>query len=155
MTEEILSKSKLTDVKKPDPLRYQIDGQLGEAVAGLGRVRFMARLVAVVVAGAAWAVGGESWLVGAMFGGLVVEVNLTLLKHTLGRAKGWHGRALWPTLLGFYLAFGATVGVCFLVVRQNWGHPGAFLMGLASFFVGLVLALLSFTIKRPKPGPQL
>jgi hypothetical protein len=85
---------------------------------------------------------------GAALGWLVVELNLDLLLLALRRAPHWPGRALKPFLFRFYLAFGATALVCFLAIRQAWGHPLAFLLGLLSFFFGLGLALISGGLKN-------
>lgn len=154
MTEVVLTSNDKTEINSPDPNRYQIDGQLGEVVAGLGRVRFFARLAALAFIVTAMILGGLDWLAGAVLGGLVVELNFGILNRSLCRAVNWKRGSLWPTLLWFYLTFGVTVVVCVLAVRYHWGHPLAFLMGLASFFMGLVLALLSFIIK-PVPGQKL
>lgn len=108
----------------------------------------MAGLLAMVT-GAVLA--GQKWLIGAMLGWLVVEINLGLLIRTLVRSSQWRGRSLWPTLLCFYFIFGVTAGVCLVVIRNHWGHPLAFLLGLLTFFAGLVLAIVSFTIKKPEP----
>ena len=140
------------DAKNQETGRHRIDGKLGEAVAGAGRVRWCARLTALVTAGVCTAVGGEPWLIGALLGGLVVEINLTLLIRTLTRAARWQGQSMWPTLIWFYLIFGATALVCLVVVRGGFSHPLAFLLGLLSFFIGLVLALLSFVVSKPKTG---
>lgn len=139
-------------IKSGDPDRYRIDGKLGEAVAGAGRVRWCARLAALVTAGICAAVGGWEWLIGALLGGLLVEANLSLLRRAMIRSAGWRGRSLWPTLIWFYLAFGGTAVACFIVVRGHFGHPLAFLLGLLSFFAGLSLALLSFIVSRPGTG---
>ena len=135
-----------------DPGRYRIDGGSSEAVAGARRVRWCARLVALVMAGVCLIIGGEYWLAGALLGGLVVEINLGLLVRTLAGAANWRGRSLWPTLLRFYITFGATIVACVMVIRNNFGHPLGFLLGLLSFFIGLVLALLSFAFTKPKTG---
>jgi uncharacterized membrane protein YkgB len=79
----------------------------------------------------------------------VVEINLSLLIRVLSRSSAWRGRSLWPTIFRFYLAFGLTIAVCALVVINKWGHPLAFLLGLLSFFIGLVLALVSFVFVKP------
>ena len=131
--------------------RLVADPKLWEAVAGARRVRTCARLAALALAGICLAHGGTFWLLGALLGGLLVEINLSLLVRTLARAGDWQGRSLRPTLLRFYLAFGATIAACIVVIRAGWGHPLAFLMGLLSFLVGLFLALLSFLLKKPQP----
>lgn len=127
------------------------DNHLWEIIAGARRARFFARLAGLlaVVAGA-FSVG-QQWLLGAGLGWLVVEVNLDLLIRTLVRASRWRGRSLWPTVLWFYLVFGVTAGACLVIIRNQWGHPLAFILGLLSFFVGLVLAIFSFIIKKPEP----
>ncbi len=128
------------------------DPQLGEAVAGARRVRWCARLAGLILLVVCAVIGGEYWGTGAFLGWLVVELNLGLLVRTLARAPAWRGRTLWPTLARFYLTFGATVVVCILIIRNNWGHPLAFLLGLLSFFAGLVLALVSWAFKKPGPS---
>ena len=135
-----------------DPNRYRPDGQLGEAVAGARRVRWCARSAALVIIGVCAVIGGEEWLIGAFLGGLVVEINLSLLIRALARSANWAGRSLGPTLVRFYLIFGATVAVCLLIVRSHFGHPLAFLLGLLSFLIGLGLGLLSFAVSKPKSG---
>lgn len=138
---------------KPDFGRIE-DKSLWELIAGARRLRLFARLagLALVVAGAA--LGGRLWLTGGLLGWLLVEINLDLLIRTLVRAPFWRGRSLRPTLLGFYLLFGATVLACFILVRghASFGlHPLAFLLGLLTFFAGLVLGILSWVIKKPEP----
>lgn len=128
------------------------DADLPMAVAGAARVRCFARLTTLVVMTVCAVLGGQgwtNWLIGALLGGLVVDINLGLLLRTLMKAAEWKGRSLWPTLLKFYLTFGATVVVCILVVRNQWGHPLAFLLGLLSFFIGLSLGLVSLALKAP------
>ncbi len=125
------------------------DPKPGEALAGASRVRWGARLSALAVAGVGAVLWGEYGLAGAALGWLVVEINLGLLMRFLARAADWRGRSLWPTLIRFYLTFGATIVACVLVIRGQWGHPLAFLLGLLTFFAGLVLALVSFVIKKP------
>lgn len=130
----------------------RIDADLPLAIAGAERVRAFARLTALVMMVVCALLGGgewKHWLVGALLGGLVVEINLTLLLRTLFKAADWRGRSLWPTLFRFYLAFGITIVACVLAVRNAWGHPLAFLLGLLSFFIGLSLGLLSLVIKAP------
>ncbi len=135
---------------RPGPAESRPD----EAVAGARRVRWCARLAALVLAVVCVIIGGRYWLSGALLGGLVVEINLGLITRTLSRAAGWRGRSMWSTLIWFYLCFGLTIVACVLVVRNHFGHPLAFLLGLLSFFIGLALALLSwaFSSKRLKTG---
>ena len=119
------------------------------------RVRFWARATALVLALAGWGLGGPDGLAGVLWGGLVVELNLSLLVRTLARAPAWRGTSLKGTLASFYLAFAATALVCLLVIRQQWGAPPAFLAGLMSGFAGLVLALAGSgfgRLKRNRPG---
>lgn len=137
---------------KPDFSRIE-DSSLGELVAGARRVRLLARLAGLILVTAGAAFGGPLWLKGGFLGWLVVELNLDALIRTLVRAPQWRGKSLWPTLLRFYLIFGATVLACFLAVR---GHvylgiqPLAFLLGLLTFFLGLVLGIISFVVKKPE-----
>lgn len=133
-----------------DHERYRIDGKLGEAVAGAGRVRCCARLAALITVVGCAIVGGAQGLIGALLGGLLVEINLSLLMRTMSRSANWRGRSMWPTLGRFYLVFGFTAVACVIIVRSQFGHPLAFLLGLLSFFFGVVLALLSFIIFKPK-----
>jgi hypothetical protein len=111
-------------------------------------VRLWARSAALALAGAGGLLGGPDWLAGALWGGGLVEINLSLLLRFLNRAPDWRGRSLKGTLAGFYLAFAATALVCWLVIRQHWGHPLAFLLGLLSGFIGLSLALLTGALTR-------
>lgn len=127
------------------------DRRLWEAVAGARRVRLFARLAGLAVAVTGLVLDLPGWLLGAFLGWLLVEVNLDFLVRTLVRAPLWRGRSLWPTLLGFYLLFGATGLACFVIIRQHWGHPLAFLLGLLTFFAGLVVGLFSLALKRPEP----
>ena len=90
-------------------------------------------------------------MAGAIWGGGLVEANLSLLTRVADRAPTWRGQAIKGTLTGFYLAFLVTVLVSWLIVSRRWGHPLAFLLGLSSFFFGLLLALLSFALTRPRP----
>ena len=132
-----------TDLSRiPDP-------KLWEAVAGARRIRACARLAGLGLAAACFAVGGSHWLLGAVLGWLVVEINLSLMVRTLTRSADWRGRSLRPTLIRFYLAFGATGLACFLIIRNGWGQPLAFLLGLLSFFLGLSLGLISLALKKP------
>ncbi|UQZ87903.1 hypothetical protein C4J81_01180 [Deltaproteobacteria bacterium Smac51] len=116
-------------------------------LAAAGRVRWCARLAALAVIAAGLVMGGPSWALGAVLGGLVVEINLGLLTRLIRRAAEWRGPSLGPTLMRFYLTFGATIIVCVLIIRNHWGHPLGFLGGLLSFFVGLVLALISMAVR--------
>lgn len=134
----------------PDFSRIE-DSRLWEIIAGARRVRGFARSTGLLVAVAGWVVGGREWMIGALSGWLLVEINLGLLIRTLVRAPQWRGRSLWPTLISFYLIFGATAAACLVVIRNNWGHPLAFLLGLLTFFAGLILAIVSFIIKKPEP----
>lgn len=130
-----------------------VDKDLPLAVAGAVRVRNSARLASLGIMLACAAVGGlywQNWLIGALLGGLVVEINLSLLVRTLIKSASWKGPSLWPTLLRFYFTFGFTIVVCILVVRNHWGNPLAFLLGLLSFFLGLALGLISLALKKPK-----
>lgn len=144
----------MTDVPTPRGDSFKscqvTDSRLPEAVAGARRVRWAARLAGLGVAGLGLLLWGESGLTGAFWGWLVVEVNLGLLVRTLVRSADWRGRSLWPTLIRFYLTFGATIVVCVLIIRNHWGHPLAFLLGLLSFFAGLVLGLVSCIFKKPE-----
>lgn len=146
----------MTDSQKAaDKIPARTDADLPLAVAGAVRVRNCSRLATLAIMPACAAVGGlywKDWLIGALLGGLVVEINLSLLVRTLIKASSWKGPSLWPTLLRFYLTFGATIVVCILVVRNHWGQPLAFLLGLLSFFLGLALGLISLAVKRPKSG---
>lgn len=129
------------------------DVDLPQAVAGAVRVRGCARLAALLIAALCAVLGGPprlGWLLGALLGGLVVEINLSLLVRMLVRSPNWRGRSLWPTILRYYLAFGFTIIVCVVVVRNHWGQPLAFLLGLLSFFIGLALGLLSLAVKKPR-----
>ena len=148
--------NRLTNVAYPAPTqpRPAADPRLWEAVAGARRVRTGARLAALALAGICLAHGGSFWLLGALLGGLLVEINLSLLVRTLARAGDWQGRSLRPTLFRFYLAFGATIAACILVIKSGWGHPLAFLLGLLSFMIGLFLALLSFLVRKPQPPAE-
>lgn len=134
----------------PDFSRIE-DSRLWEIIAGARRVRGFARLAGLLLASAGWVAAGREWMIGAMSGWLVVEINLDLLILTLVRAPQWRGRSLWPTLISFYLVFGATAVACLVIIRNHWGHPLAFLLGLLTFFVGLILAIVSFIIKKPEP----
>lgn len=134
----------------PDFSRIE-DSRLWEIIAGSRRVRGFARLTGLLLAVAGWVVGGREWMIGALVGWLVVEINLGLLIWTLVRAPQWRGRSLWPTLISFYLVFGATAAACLVIIRNHWGHPLAFLLGLLTFFTGLILAIISFIIKKPEP----
>ena len=128
-----------------------VDADLPRTLAGARRVRFFTRLSALAIMAACVFVGGADWpvwLVGAFLGGLVVELNLNLLLRFLDKASNWKGRSLWPTLLFFYLSFGASIVICVLVVRNHWGHPLAFLLGLFSFVIGLSLGLISLAVKK-------
>ena len=129
------------------------DPQAGETAAGAKRVRAFARLSALALMAAGYIIGGENWLIGAFLGGLVVEINLSLLVRTLSRAADWRGKSLRPTLFRFYLSFGATIVVCVLIIRNGWGNSLAFLLGLFSFLIGLGLGLVSLVIKKPA-GPS-
>lgn len=146
----------MTDSQKTaDRVQTRADADLPLAVAGAVRVRNCSRLAALALMLACAAVGGlywKDWLAGAFLGGLVVEINLSLLVRTLIKSVSWKGPSLWPTLLRFYLTFGATIVVCILVVRNHWGQPLAFLLGLLSFFLGLALGLISLAVKKPKAG---
>ena len=130
--------------------RYRLDGKLGEAVAGARRVRWCARMVALVTIVVCASGGGVPWLVGALLGGVLVEITLSLLVRVLSKSANWRGRSMWPTLGRFYLLFGLTAVVCVIIIRSHFGHPLAFLLGLLSFFIGLVLGLLSFIVVKPK-----
>jgi peptidoglycan biosynthesis protein MviN/MurJ (putative lipid II flippase) len=134
----------------PEPSRPPTDPRLGETLAGVRRVRWAARLAALAAAGAGASLWGEYGLAGAALGWLVVEINLGLLARLLARAASGGGRSLWPVLIRFYLTFGATITACVLVIRNHWGHPLAFLLGLFTFFAGLTLALVSFIFKKPE-----
>ncbi len=127
------------------------DSKLLEAVAGARRVRWGSRLAGLGVAAISLVLWGRFGLAGALLGWLVVEINLGLLVRTLIRSADWRGRSLWPTLIRFYLTFGATIVACVLIIRNHWGHPLAFLLGLLSFFAGLVLGLVSCAVKKPEP----
>ena len=125
-----------------------------EAASGARRVRLWTRLSALALAGAAWALAGPEGLLGAILGGLVLEVNLSLLVRTLDRTAQWRGQSLKGTLLRFYLAFMATALVCFLVIRFQWGAPLAFLAGLLALVPGLGLALISFAVSPLTARPD-
>lgn len=146
----------MTDYRKTtEKIPAGAGADLPMAVAGAVRVRNCSRLAALALALACAIVGGpywKDWLIGACLGGLVVEINLSLLVRTLIKSASWKGPSLWPTLLRFYLTFGATIMVCVLVVRNHWGQPLAFLLGLLSFFLGLALGLISLALKKPKAG---
>ena len=140
-----------TNSAPPRPALDHIpDANLWQAVAGTKRVRLWARLAGLVLAAASVALGGPFWLLGAFLGWLVVEINLSLLVRALAQAAQWRGRSLWPTLGRFYLAFAGTAAACFLIISNGWGEPLAFLMGLLSFFFGLVLGLVSLAVKKPE-----
>lgn len=94
--------------------------------------------------------GGHDWAWGAWLGTFLVEVNMSLLWKLLKRAHQWRGPGLKPTLLRFYLFFGVTAFLCFLIIRNNWGHPLGFLLGLLSFIVGLGLGLLTLAVRPVK-----
>lgn len=150
---ENLTNDKAASAAKPDFSRIE-DGSLWELLAGARRVRLCARLTGFILVVAGATLGGQLWLKGALLGWLVVEINLDVLILTLARAPQWRGKSLWPTLLRFYLIFGATVLVCFLAVRSHgyWGiQPLAFMLGLLTFFAGLVLGLFSFVVSKPRP----
>lgn len=144
----------MTDSRKSaDKIISASEADLSQLMAGAARVRSCSRLAALAIMLACAFVGGpdwKSWLTGALLGGLVVEANLSLLFRVLIKSVSWKGRSLWPTLLKFYLTFGATIVFCILVVRNHWGQPLAFLMGLLSFFLGLALGLISLALKKPK-----
>ena len=128
-----------------------VDADLPRTLAGARRVRFFTRLSALALIAVCVYIGEADWpdwVIGALLGGLVVEVNLSLLLRFLARASDWKGRSIWPTLLFFYLSFGASILICVLVVRNHWGHPLAFLLGLFSFIVGLALGLVSLAVKK-------
>lgn len=140
----------------PDPpadLSRIADDKIGEAVGGARRVRNCARLVGLALALGCALKGGPDWFLGAALGWLVVEINLSLLVRTLARSPRWRGRSLRPTLAWFYLTFGATGLACLLIIRNGWGHPLAFLLGLLTFFFGLVLGLVSLAVKKAEPRP--
>lgn len=129
------------------------DRHLGELIAGARRVRFFARLSGLLLIIIGAVLGGRLWLTGGLLGWLLVELNLDMLIRTIVRSPLWRGRSLRPTLFGFYLLFGATVLSCFLLVRGHAYvglHPLAFLLGLLTFFAGLVLGLISIAIKKPE-----
>lgn len=130
-----------------------IDPRHWELIAGARRLRRGARLWTAAVAVVCGFMDGLPWFVGALLGGLVVEANLGLLLRFLSRAAEWRGTSIWPALIRFYFFFGATAVVCFLIIRNQWGHPLAFLLGLLSFFAGLVLALISLAVRKPAPDP--
>lgn len=124
--------------------------QLTEDSSGEARrVRFFARLTALTTVAVTLRSAGTDWLAGVIWGALVVEINLSLLIRVLSRSAAWLGHSLWPTIFRFYLVFGFTLAVCALVIINKWGHPLAFLLGLLSFFIGLVLALFSFVFVKP------
>ncbi|KXS55989.1 MAG: hypothetical protein AMR96_05150 [Candidatus Adiutrix intracellularis] len=124
--------------------------QLFESSSGEAkRVRFFARLTALVTIAATLRNAGTDWLTGVIWGALVVEINLSLLIRVLSHSATWLGHSLWPTIFRFYLIFGFTLAICALVIINKWGHPLAFLLGLLSFFIGLVLAIFSFIFVKP------
>lgn len=128
------------------------DRHLAELIAGARRVRFFARLSGLLLIVIGAVLGGRLWLTGGLLGWLLVEINLDMLIRTIVRSPLWRGQSLRPTLFGFYLLFGATVLSCFLLVRGHACvglHPLAFLLGLLTFFAGLVLGLISIAIKKP------
>lgn len=126
---------------------------LWEVVAVARRVRWVARLYSVVMVVVCLSLGGEYWeywLRGLFLGWLLVEINLSILVYALGRVDGWSKATFWPLLIRFYLLFGATIATCILIIRNEWGFPLAFLLGLLSFFIGLVGALVSLALKKPQ-----
>lgn len=124
--------------------------RLWEVVAGVRRVRWGARLYSLGLAVVCLVEGGGYWLRGLFLGWLVVEINLSLLVYALQRADSWRKKTILPLLIRFYLVFGATVVVCILIVAHDLGFPLAFLLGLLSFFMGLVGGLVSLIIRRPQ-----
>ncbi len=116
------------------------------------RVRLCVRLMGAALILACLERGGAFWAWGAFFGLVIVEINLHLLGSFLKAASMWRGSGLRPTLTRFYLAFGLTALACFLVVRNEWGHPAGFLIGLLSFALGLLAALLSLAAFPVKPS---
>ncbi len=118
-------------------------------LAACKRVRRSVRLAAGLAVLLSWGWGGRFWAWGALLGAFLVEINMGLLWRLLQNAHQWRGPGLRPTLTRFYLAFGATALACFLIIRNHWGHPVGFLLGLFSFVLGLALALVSLAA-RPK-----
>lgn len=119
-------------------------------LASAQRVRTGARLAGALIIVLCFALGGKIWAWGAWMGAFLVEINLGFLYRFLQRAQDWSGTGLRPTLFRFYLAFGATALLCFLVIRNQWGHPLGFLLGLLSFAVGLGAGLISLTVRPVK-----
>ncbi len=122
------------------------DLSLPDFLVALSRLVWISRIYSLVWLGVAYALGGKSWLLGAFLGGLAVEINLQFLTRTLIKAPTWQGTSLRPTLLRFYLLFGATLLLCFLVIHNAWGNPLAFLVGLLSFLTALMLAIVSMVL---------
>lgn len=119
-------------------------------LAAAKRVRLCVRLAGLLSVLIAWYWGGRAWAWGAWLGAFLVELNMAILWRFLKRAHQWRGSGLRPTLFRFYLFFGATAIFCFLVIRNSWGHPVGFLLGLLSFMLGFFAALLTLAARPAK-----
>jgi hypothetical protein len=97
-----------------------------------------------------------SWGVGALLGGAILEVNLSLFKRFVAGSQPGRLRVpLWITLVKFYGLCLATMLACFLVVKFKLGNPLAFLLGLGVFIPSVVVGLGWYLFTRkPSPPPS-
>lgn len=95
---------------------------------------------------------------GVVLGGLIVAINFHLLKHTLKKSfqpevVSEKGRSLvGNVLVKYYIRFGVSALVIFLLISNHVVHPLGLLAGLsvvvASMFLATLLVLTRLLIKE-------
>jgi hypothetical protein len=118
-------------------------------------VRWTARILSATVAAILGVWRGPSWAAGVLVGGVLVEINLTLMIAMVRGARPGPLKApLWLTVVKFNLAFVGTMVACVLVVKFRVGHPLAFLIGLGVFLPSVIVGLFRYgSLRSGAPAP--
>ena len=125
--------------------------QFREVVEASLIVRRVARIAILLLAASLGFWRGPMWAIGALVGGVLIEINLHLFISTVRQARPGPLRVpIWLTIIKFNLAFLATLAACVLVVKFRLGDPLAFLLGLMVFLPSVLAGMFSYGRLREK-----
>ena len=129
--------------------------ELEKIVGFVSRTNWLLLMVTSLLATAVFSV---SVSLGVFLGGLIVAINFHFLKNTIiknlsAEAVSIKGRGVVSSVLvNYYIRFGVTAGIIYLLISQHVVHPLGLLAGLsvvvASLFAATVMVLKRLLFKE-------
>ncbi|MDR1166540.1 MAG: hypothetical protein LBO66_11880 [Deltaproteobacteria bacterium] len=137
----------------PDPKQEKL---LGEVRAFVLRMRLIARSLSLLTIGVLFYFQGWYYAVGALWGSLLVEGNLSILARTLFHSRPDRlEKPLWVTVGKFYFLFALTAFLALIIIIKRLGHHFGFLAGLFVFIPAFLATGAWFGIEKLVKGRKI